>query len=288
MCAEMGLSSARPRIGIGSFAFRYNIGFAGFQPPSPMSVLGFLEEAYNLGYEGVQLCENLNYVDLGKEELLEVKKRAEELGLFIETGMKNITLDNVKRHLEIAEILSSKMLRIVVGENGVYPEENSVELRNRAVHILSSVLPQCISKGIRIGLENHFDLPTADLIQIIREINSPEIGLIFDTTNALGFTERPEETLEAIGAHLISIHLKDYNIRKVEAGYLITGTVLGEGRLNTKDILKKALQINPGLSIILEMTTRRDENYQLGEVIAWEKDVVKSSTEYLFKTVSQI
>lgn len=57
------------RVGLGSFAFRYSIGTEDFSAPRPMDYLQFLCTAHQLGYQGVQWCENLMYARLGRDEL---------------------------------------------------------------------------------------------------------------------------------------------------------------------------------------------------------------------------
>ena len=42
-------------IGLGSYAYRYSIGFPGFVPEKPMTVQDLLQEAHLLGFNTVQL-----------------------------------------------------------------------------------------------------------------------------------------------------------------------------------------------------------------------------------------
>jgi sugar phosphate isomerase/epimerase len=283
----MIISKRTARVGLGSFAYRYAIGFGDVQPPHPMSVLDFVDAAHRLGFEGVQLCENLDYASLGKAELLAVKERADELGLFIEVGMRDATVANLKHHLEIAELLSARLLRVVLGQNRPFPEEAPEKLVMESIENLRAVLPIAKRIGVSIGIENHFDLPSADLVRIVRALNDPGVGMILDTTNGLGFMERPEETLEALKPYLLSLHLKDYVISKVEAGYFVTGATLGAGRLNTAAVLGQAIAANPNLSLIIELTIRRQEKQALQETLRSEEQAIKDSLEYLQSLMPQ-
>ena len=278
----------RPRLGIGSFAYRYHIGTDSFRPENPMSAMGFLREAHALGYEGVQLCENLRYAALGREGLLDIRQAAGELGLFLEIGMRTLTEENLERHLEIAEILSSKFLRIVLGNNAVSPAGDPEKLAKTAVAILKNAVSRLEKGGLTIGLENHFDLPTPLLAGIVQAVDSPRVGMVFDTTNALGFVETPERTLELIGTRLLSVHIKDYRFQKTEAGYLMSGTILGEGSLDAEGLLRSIVRINPAASIILEMTIRREDSQTAPEVLRWEKDAIEKSTKRLKSILDKI
>lgn len=272
----------RPRLGLGSFAYRYAIGCEGFRPLQPMTTLDFLEAAHQMGFEGVQLCENLHYAELSREELIKVKEKAAELNLFVELGMRDLTLENILFHLDLAELLSASFLRVVLGKNRPVPEEAPGKLVDSAIKTLKAVLPRCEQQGVIIGLENHFDLRTQDLLTIVQEVNDPRVGMILDTTNCLGFVERLEETLKALSPYLLSIHLKDYFIKKVEAGYLITGTALGEGWLDTAGIVTQLFDLpRELLSIIIELTVRRGEQQSPEEILASEQAAIERSLAYL-------
>jgi 3-oxoisoapionate decarboxylase len=278
----------KPLVGIGSYAFRYAIGFDGFRPADPMTTIEFLIEASRMGFQGVQLCENLNIVNLGKNELSAINDKACELGMFVEVGMRGLTAENIARHLEIGHILSSRFLRVVLGKNGNEPETHPEVLRTKAIKILNDVLIAYPDRDLIIGIENHFDLHTSTLVEIVKEINDDRVGLILDTTNCLGFIQSPYMALDSILPHIKSIHLKDYIVRKIEAGFMISGAPLGEGLLNVRKILTTALKANPNLSIIIELTIRREEQQTMEEVIAWEKDAIIKSIDYLHNCLKSL
>jgi len=273
------------RVGIGSFTYRYKIGYKNCKTLGSMDIFDFLYESNRLGYEGVQICENINYEKLSKYELCKVKEKAKELNLFVEIGMNGLNSNDLKKHIDLAEFLDSNFIRVVIGRVKPSEKKKATEIKEESIQILKKILPLLYEKDITIGIENHFDLTDTDLIEIVKEIDSKNIGLIFDSTNCLGFIRNPYEVLQSMKKYLLSIHLKDYVVKKVEAGYFITGTILGDGWLDIKRVLDIALKANPKLSIILEMTTRRDNTKSFKEVIEWEKDSIEKSTDYLKKVL---
>ncbi|MBD3305968.1 TIM barrel protein [candidate division KSB3 bacterium] len=268
-------------IGIGSYSYRYGIGSSTFAPPQPMTVFDFLREAHRLHLQGVQLCENLSFAALPLHTLQEIKTLADDLGLFLELGMRDLTRDNLRQHLDIADTVSSHFLRVVLGKNSLYRDDDPETLLKTSLQVLHETLPEILDAGVTLGIENHFDLPAEYLVRLVQEINHEQVGLIFDTTNCLGFLKSPEETLRLIGPHLVSVHLKDYLVHKVEAGYLIRGAVLGEGWLNLEEILRSVLAYNSHASIIVEMTIRRDPEQATDETLRWEKQAVEQSVRAL-------
>ncbi len=268
-------------IGLGSYAYRYAIKFIDHRKASYMTIFDFLEEASRLNFKAVQLCENFDYKNYSKEKLKTINRIANELGLIIELGLSGLSKDNLLKHLEIANLLSSNFIRVVLSNKGKYPENKPNELMSNSINILKEILPIYREQNVFIGIENHFDLPTNMLVDLVRKINDEHVGLIFDTTNHLAFIEKPENTLKLFMPHLMSVHIKDYLVQKVEAGYLISGTILGEGRLKTKKMLNEIFLNVDIISIILEMTIRRKPGQKISEVILWEKNTVERSANYL-------
>lgn len=268
-------------IGIGSYSYRYAVGVDGFRPDRPMDVQGFLREAGRLGLRRIQLCENLQYVGLSAAELSEVGGSARELGIVIEVGMRDLSRDNLARHLEIAERLSAPFLRVVLGKPSPYKEPEPEPLVEESIRVLSDAVPTLRRLGIKVGIENHFDLCPEDIVRVADAVNDPSVGLVFDTTNSLGFVRSPEETLRVMGPRLFSVHLKDYVVQKVEAGYLVRGVVLGEGWLDVDGILREALRFNPEIPIVLEMTIRREPEMDIGETLRWERIAIERSLSAL-------
>ncbi len=246
-----------------------------------MTIVDFLYEAKRLGFQGVQLCENFNLLDLNKKKLFNIKEIADNLGLFIEIGMNDLTENNLFKHMRIAKTLSSNLLRVVISRNTFNNIQNIEYLQESSFDLLKKVIPKCKKYNVYIGIENHFDLPTKKLVNLVSRIKNEHIGLIFDTTNHLAFIEKPEDALKLFMPNLISVHIKDYLVQKVEAGYLISGTILGEGRLGIRKILNKIFYSNKLFSIILEMTIKRKTGQNISEVVNWERKAVEKSAYYL-------
>jgi sugar phosphate isomerase/epimerase len=275
-------------LGISSYAFRYAIGFPGFAPGRPMDASAFLREAGRLGLRHAQLCENLAFAHAPRAALERLRDEATDLGLALEVGMKSLSAASLDRHLDIAHVLRSRFLRVVLGAGGDFPDPDPDALARRAVAALRAALPRIRDLDLGVGIENHFDLRTAQLVRVVDAVDDGRVGMVFDTTNALGFGERPAETLAAIGARVVSVHLKDYSIRKVEAGYLVSGEVLGEGLLDLKTILGEVERLNPRATVLLEMTIRRREGASPDEAAAWERDAIERSAAVLRGALARV
>lgn len=237
--------------GVSSFAFRYSIGVPGSTPQKPMTGEKCIAAAADMGFASVQLCENLCFADMDNGVLADWAGRARDRGLKIEIGMQGLEPENLRRHLEICGIFQAELLRVVVGKSAA--DRPLAQLAGT----LRDALPALKDRGVRIGIENHFDLPTADIRDLIDLAGDDAVGAVYDTTNAIGFVEHPLKTLDILGPRILSVHLKDYRMDKAEASYVMTGTVLGKGWLPVGDVVDRVLAYNPRAGFVVELTIRR-------------------------------
>lgn len=278
----------RNLIGIGSYAYRYNVGINSVEPDKRMDVIDFIRNARSLNLGRVLICENLGYMDYDQKKLESIRDALIENEICAEVGMRDVTINNLKRHIEIADILGSDFIRLVLGKPERFPHSRPEELKSRAISALKHVLPILHQKGIKLGIENHFDLPTKEIVGIADRIDDDHIGFILDTTNGIGFIERVEETAEMLMPRLMSLHIKDYVIEKAEAGYEVKGTLLGEGILDRNRLLRRILTQRPEASIILELTIGRCQKMSDQEILVSENQAIKKSVKVLQDSITAV
>ena len=112
------------QLGIGSFAYRYQVGFPGCMPDVPLMPFDFINAVQRLGLKRLQLCENIKYADLDTKAISLMADRTKELGLAVEIGMNGITRENLRKHIDLAKKFESKFIRAVIG--ALDPNENKV------------------------------------------------------------------------------------------------------------------------------------------------------------------
>ncbi|MDR1933022.1 MAG: sugar phosphate isomerase/epimerase [Spirochaetales bacterium] len=281
---ERGMDPLANQLGIGSFAYRYHAGIPACMPSVPMTPMGFINAAAQLGLGRIQLCENLKYAGCAESCISALANRTKELGLVVEVGMNGITRENLRKHIGLARMFDSKFIRAVIGSL----DESSESTAEAATENLKSVLDECRQYEIHIGIENHFDLTTPQIIQVIRSVNDPLIGTVFDSTNAVGFLEHPQETLALMLPYIKSVHLKDFRMIKTEAGITLTGQILGQGILDAESILKKVIAQNAEASIIIELTIRRQDGLSAEEAVEEEEKQIRQSVEYAKKLCARL
>lgn len=276
------------RTGIGSYAYRYAVGFDGYRPANPMDSLRFATTAERLGADGIQLCENLAFSDNNDDVFRQIREYCAGHEMFVEIGMRDLTDETLARHIQIARSTGSDLIRTVLGAPSDSPEEHPKQLEQRSRSVLRNAESTLDQLGINLGVENHFDLETERLAQIVESTGSERIGFVLDTTNGIGFIERPEQTLERFLPRLLSVHLKDFRIVKVEAGYEIRGCVLGSGWLDYAGILERIISSKRNPSVMIELSVRRARSDSEEETICLEHEMVAASLLELRRTLASL
>ncbi|MGE4282761.1 MAG: sugar phosphate isomerase/epimerase family protein [Clostridia bacterium] len=269
----------RKSIGICSYAFRYSIGTKSFKPVQPFTVFDFIDKANRLGYGRALIFDNLNSQDFDEKLCAQIGERLSCYDMSAVYGLKHLTEDTFEKYLPLAKIMNAESLRfsIPLAKGAGYRETLS-----RARKIIMDNIYRIEEAGITIGIENHFDLQTSCLVELVDLIGHPLVKHVCDTTNSIAFIEKPIDTLHKMKKNLYCMHIKDFVFEKPEAGYFMNGTILGKGSQSVKEILKYAFQYNPDVKIGLEMTIKRPDNIDDVQVTSWEIDCIEKSTKELF------
>jgi sugar phosphate isomerase/epimerase len=107
-----------------------------------------------------------------------------------------------------------------------------------------------------MAIENHKDVQAPDLLDLVKKLDSPWVGVCIDTGNNISLLEAPEETVDLLAPHAFTTHIKDMGVEEYAEGFLLAEVPLGNGFLDLKKIVAKLRQARPDITLNLEMITR--------------------------------
>jgi 3-oxoisoapionate decarboxylase len=269
------------RLGISSYTYVWAIGVPGFQqPPSPLTPLGLLDKAVELGVRVLQIADNLPLDKLPASEPQRLASAADERGITIEVGTSGIAPQHLQTYLQLAVQFHSPILRVVIDTESDEPSPEKV------VATLREVLPQFERANVCLAIENHDRFPAATLAKIIKETGSQHVGICLDTANSLGCGEDVYTVLRALGPHVVNLHIKDFRAPRLahRKGFSIVGCPAGQGVLDIQRLLSdlRALGRNP--SVILELWPPPEATIEAS--IAKEESWTRESIHYLRQFVT--
>jgi sugar phosphate isomerase/epimerase len=121
---------------------------------------------------------------------------------------------------------------------------------------LALARPVAEKHEMRMAVENHKDLQAPDLLEVIRKLDSPFVGVCIDTGNNVALLEKPAETVELLAPLAFSTHLKDMGVAEYADGFLLAEVPFGEGFLDLAKIVGVVRKARPEVRLNLEMMTR--------------------------------
>jgi sugar phosphate isomerase/epimerase len=226
-------------VGLCYYGISYTTGFAGRGTPRanprPLDAIGFLELAAKLGLSAIEVP--FGYVHPQEDEgtLAAYVQEAQARGLRVVSAGLPIESEPFRRHLALCGRLGIKTVRCVLSgvlcgdRRPIGGLEGWQRHLDHKIAILEDVAPVAEDAGVRIGVENHQDATSADLLYLCQAVDSPNVGVTFDTGNPLAVAEDPVAFARTILPYLVHVHLKDYRMTPTPEGYRIFHCAIGAG-----------------------------------------------------------
>lgn len=265
------------KLGIGTYAFMWSIGFPGAERTGSMDAFALLAQARELGVSVVQFGPNMPLDLLPECDLVRLVQHANANGIVLEYGTRGIDPDHLRKHITLARRLASTLLRAVPEfEVGDVPPLSEIASQ------LRSVLPDLEKSKVRLAIENG-NIPVAELARLIQDLNSPWIGITLDTANSLAIPEGTRQVVQALAPYVFSFHVKDFVVQRLwhRMGFVVEGRPAGEGQMDFQWIVEQLQQAGADPNAILELWPPQQPELQ--DTIALEHRWAAQSVQYLRK-----
>ncbi len=224
----------------------------------------FLGIARDAGLERLQVCENSRPLELSCAEWNGLRRRADELGLEITLGCMTLDPQVVTEYLDRLEAIGLSQLRIVLEHEGGGRIPGS-EIRA----FLDRIVPCLEKRGVRLAIENHFDIPCRVLAGAVAEYPEEAVGFCLDVANSLRNFEDLDTVFDLLGPRALMYHLKDYRLTGSNVGFAVTGTPFGEGQIDRSKLFRRIFDHTQTPELYLETWTPRTGD--------WETDVASDA-----------
>ena len=231
--------------------------------------LELLEYAASLKLDAVYLQDSVDPANNDPAHWSELKQAAAHLGLELQGGDAGAlphtpadTLDDTRARLREgirhAVGIGSKLVRFrVAGDRASMPPGPVEQTMETAVRILRSVRSEALDAGVKFAIENHKDLFCRQTRQVIDGAGPEFVGSYLDTGNPVFVMEDPLVTVETLGPVAVMLHLRDSVVYESHGGVEVQWVPLGEGVVDFKNIIAKAHEVCPGISIYNKPITGR-------------------------------
>ena len=212
-------------IGLGTYAYFWRLSD---RVSNPLSLPEAIAHAAACGVELFQICDYAPLETMTDTELAAVRAAAVDHQVTLELGTKGIRTPHLRRFLQIADILDARLLRTMFNTADHRPDVPE------ATALLRAILPELVDHGVTLALETYEQVPTRDLVQVVRDIGHPRIGICSDPANTVAALELPAAVVDAVAPYVVNMHIKDFAFSRRDGwvGFTFSGTPLGEGLLD--------------------------------------------------------
>ena len=218
-------------------------------PPKRMTLEDFIARARELEVDGVSL-ESCFVPDTSADYLAGIKAALDDGGLDrvwawghpdgLEGGKNREALADMVANLEFAQGIGADVMR-VVGSSLMFRFESHEEQIDRLTGMFKEAVKAAEDCGIKLAVENHIDFTADEILQLLESVDSPYLGLNFDTGNFLRLLDDPIEGARKLAPHVLATHVKDLKPQKGVSPaewYFFSSTPVGEGLVDNMELAR--------------------------------------------------
>jgi sugar phosphate isomerase/epimerase len=243
------------KIGTTTFGFRY----AFLDRVNSPTLTKMIQQSAEAGIERIQICENVRPLQVSKSEWAEARRCAQDLKVELQLGCKTLRAEVVEKYIQLAQELGCDQLRIVTED----PDEHLHASRERVARLLEDVVPKMQAVGMRLAVENHFDISSTLLVELTAQYPADLVGFCVDTANSLRSFEPTSEVFRLLRARAFCYHLKDYRVQGSMISFSVVGAPLGEGALDLDGCLRTIFETKPVPPLFVETWVPSENNREV-------------------------
>ena len=241
------------KVGIDSYCFHRFFGEVYPQQKSPersMTLEDFIETARSLAVDGVSL-ESCFFPSVEPSYLAGIRAMLDSYGLDrvyawghpdgLEGGTNEAAYGEMLNSLEYAQAIGATVMR-VVGSSLRFRDQPHGPQLERLTRMFRKAVRVAEAYGIRMAVENHIDFNGREMLSLLRSVDSPFLGINFDTGNFVRLLDDPVEAMDALAPYTYASHIKDLKIQRGVAAnewYFFSSAPVGDGVVDNAKLIEK-------------------------------------------------
>lgn len=241
------------KIGIDSYCFHRFFGEVypeQEQPPFSMTMDDFLDLAKELDVDGVSL-ESCFFPSYDDAFLADLKAKLDDYGFDrvyawghpdgLERGQNQAEYDDMVASIDRAVAIGADTMRVVASSLMFRHEPHQPQIE-ALVKQFKQAVPLAEAAGVKLAVENHIDFTSAEMVQMIEAVGSPNFGINFDTGNFLRLLDDPLKGMDKLAKYTYATHIKDLKVNPNAAPddwYFFSSTPVGDGLIDNQALAQK-------------------------------------------------
>jgi sugar phosphate isomerase/epimerase len=235
------------------------------------NAIQLIDYAAGLKLDSIQISSLGDYESLDAPYLAKVRERAARANLSLDAGIgcicpttKSWSAKNgsptqyLTTGLNAAKAIGASAMRVFIGSPNDrvadVPMERHME---ETVKWLKTARSVALDTGVKIAIENHGDLLSRELKEVIEAAGKDFVGCCLDTGNPMRVLEDPLLTLEILGPYAVTTHIRDSVLFEHPRGAAFQWVALGDGIIDFPRFVGRYQELCPKATMQLENITGR-------------------------------
>ncbi|NKL78764.1 sugar phosphate isomerase/epimerase family protein [Rhizobium leguminosarum] len=245
--------------------------------------LASLDHVKELGLAGIFFSTALDMSpDLDTGLLREIRAKADDLGLYLESGIGKINpycsaeepalraagggdiIAGFTRMIEASAAIGCYELWVAPGNfkgeyrgrlaNDRFRTDVTWEEQLLGIEkVLRKLAPVARANGVHMNIETHDEITSFEILRLIEKVGADCVGVVFDTANGLQRGEHPVFAAKRLAPHIRQTHIKDAYVGRAPGGLDFQTRPVGGGIVDFAAILPILAEANPRLNLSLEV-----------------------------------
>jgi len=273
------------RLAIDSFSYHLHLGKHWYQPERDFDLRWYCDTSRSLGADGLHI--DPAHIDVSADAKW-LGDYARRHGMYVELGAFGVSAEQLAAPLEAAKRLGSRVLRTFIGGSCADGRTETARRARAARDELARTVEIAERCGVCIAVENHGDVFLDDVLTIL-EVDSPYLGVCYDSGNFAAVGDDPVEALQAVVDRVVCTHLKDVCPAERFADAEPFGPpgkgfhfcALGDGELPLERIVQILRGVHgDGMHVTIEIHSAFRRSLDEKGLLAFEADNVARSVAY--------
>ena len=218
-------------------------------PARRMTLEDFLRRAHELGVGGVPI-ESCFLPSLDAEYLAHVRGLLDSYDLErvfawghpdgLEGGTSQQAFREMIRCFDSARGIGANVMRVVGSSLRFRSQPHGPQIE-RLTGMFREAVKVAEKYGIRMAMENHIDFNSDEMQALLTAVDSPWLGINFDTGNFVRVLDDPVKAMAKLAPYVYATHIKDLKVQKgvpADEWYFFSSAPVGEGLVDNGKLVE--------------------------------------------------
>ncbi|MDC2974319.1 sugar phosphate isomerase/epimerase [Candidatus Pelagibacter sp.] len=249
-------------ISLNTYSFALRMGLLSKKKKIQWNLRDFVDYSKNIGIKRIEFP--IDYFAKKENQSFEYFfKLLKRNDIYPIIALEKYSIKSLRNLLRLSNNFKFNIIRVKMSNlfgGNRYKQADFYKKKKNFVKFIKKSVKLIDNSRILLVIENHQDLNSSEIINIIKSSKSKNLGINWDIGNSLPTCETPNEFFENAKNFIFNVHCKDYKVILSKDGYYMKRCVLGDGiiKFNKYYNFFKKKNINVSLELAAQISRHSD------------------------------